>query len=475
MDSVKLYPQQRLDLDDTRALQALVYDYVSEALGGVLGHMRGALSAPVITQTENNGAPYIELSAFQFVTSTPIEGSARSVTLPTAGAALTQFKNTVVSYIPSEENSTQISIDTPRAYYQDYVGAFLWARPIYVSTDTATRIKWDVSQGAEVSFNDETRESQRVEFAVQTNAPSYAAGEAKWAPIARLTAWSDADNAGSVASWQTISAYEQDTARNWIGGISGDNLSRSAVTFDYIMGNTPLYPMEQGRSYRGIGLADQTAISRYKIAQMQGYGVNDPTNTPSRGWYLPPLASLDGLYTETQDLRNQRTSQVVCIASVQIQAQYLPSTQDYQYLVSNAPNAVGVEAVRKSPLRSNRVSIELTDALLSEDWHILHIGCSQYMYRIGSNNVYDYNRVNFQIDIDPYVISDTAHNRLDDYLTTSGRGVTVELLPLFTANEEGIDDTHAGQNYVNIIGSEGANDNHNVFFSVAIFARHEDQ
>jgi hypothetical protein len=59
MDRVKLYAQERLDLDDANALQSLVYDYVQEALGGLFGRIRGALSVPTITQTENSGAPYI--------------------------------------------------------------------------------------------------------------------------------------------------------------------------------------------------------------------------------------------------------------------------------------------------------------------------------------------------------------------------------------------------------------------------------
>jgi hypothetical protein len=59
MDKVKLYAQERLDLDDARDLQALIYDYIQEAFGGLFGHIRGALSRPSITQTENGGAPYI--------------------------------------------------------------------------------------------------------------------------------------------------------------------------------------------------------------------------------------------------------------------------------------------------------------------------------------------------------------------------------------------------------------------------------
>ena len=227
--------------------------------------MRGALSCPVITQTENNGAPYISLTPFQFVTSTPVESSSQSVSTPSAGVSLNQYRTVVVTYNPTEENSTQISIDTARAYYQDYVGAHLWARPVYLDTDTATRMKWDVAQGAEVAFSDETRSSQRVEFVVANNEPSYTTSEAKWAPIAKISAWSDDDNTDSIATWQLISAYEHETSRNFMGTLSASTtLARDKVSLDGIMRAIPqLYPVEplSGRSYRGFGLADQVAVS----------------------------------------------------------------------------------------------------------------------------------------------------------------------------------------------------------------------
>lgn len=469
MDSVKLYAQERLDLDDTRAIQSLVYDYVQEALGGILGHMRGVLSWPVITQTENNGAPYITLTPFQFVTSTPVESSSQSVSFPTAGVSLGQHKTVVVTYNPSEENSVQISIDTARAYHQDYVGAYLWARPIYVDTDTATRMKWDVAQGAEVAFSDETRSSQRVEFVVATNEPSYVAGEAKWAPIAQIESWSNADNANSVATWQLISAYEHDASREFMGTLSADSLIRSKVSLDGVMDALPLYPMEQRRSYRGFGLADQVAMLRYKVAQMQGYGTNDPATTPTNiNWYNKPLISLNGIHTA----HSTRTSQIVPIASVQIKAQYVDTSGDYEYLITDGTYRVGVQAVRVSTVRDNRVSIEFTSTLLAEDWYVRHVSCTQLLHREGSNNQFDYNRVNFQVERWASKLTDTAQYRLDDYSTTSGRGITVELLPLHTTNEEAISDQ---QNHVSVVGTESANNNQIVYFSVVVFAAHENQ
>lgn len=477
MDKVKLYAQERLDLDDTRALQSLVYDYVQEAIGGLLGHIRGALSAPKITQTENSGSPYIKLSSFQFVTSTPVNTSAQSVSTPSAGLAFTQFKSIVVSYEPTEEASTQISIDTARQYYQDYIGATLWARPIYVDTDTATRVKWDVSQGTDVTFSDETRESQRVEFRLQTSEPSYLDGESKWAPIAKITGWTNGDNTNSLAEWQIQSAYEHDHARSFMGSVSGDSLARYQVSLDDVVDELPNYPMQSGRSYRVLGIADQLAILRYKVAQMQGFGVNDVTETPTnRDWYLPPLASLNGLYTQQNQINTQRSSPLVPIASVQIKAQYNDVTGDYEFLVYDGIRRVGVQAVRASTVRQNRVSIELTSALLSEDWFVRHVSCEQLMYRTGSNNTWDYNRVNFQVERFAGKLTETTEYRLDDYATTNGRGITVELLPLYAgADEEVIDDQHDTHDHVNFMISEGNNVNDQVYFSVIIFAVHEDQ
>lgn len=472
MDSVKLYAQERLDLDDTRAIQSLVYDYVQEALGGILGHMRGVLSIPTITQTENNGAPYITLTPFQFVTSTPVESSAQSISIPSVGVSLNQYKATVVTYNPSEENSIQISIDTVRTYYQDNIDARLWARPIYVDTDTATRMKWDVAQGAEVAFSDETRSSQRVEFVVQKQEPSYATGEAKWAPIARITAWSDADNTDSLATWQIISAYDHDTNRHFMGSLSGTGttLTRDQASNEGIVRAIPyIYPVESGRSYRGFGLADQVAMLRYKVAQMQGYGINDPTATPTtRDWYNAPLISLNGIHTA----HSVRTSQIVPIASVQIKAQYVDTSGDYEYLITDGTYRVGVQAVRASTVRDNRVSIEFTSALLAEDWYVRHVSCTQLLHREGSNNQFDYNRVNFQVERWASKLTDTAQYQLDDYSTTSGRGITVELLPLYSATEEAISDQH---NHVNYIVTESTNNNQIVYFSVVVFASHEDQ
>ena len=128
MDRVKLYPQERLDLDDVRALQALSYDYTQEELGAVLGPARGVLSVPRVIVVENGGAPYMTLSPFAFVTSTPVADS--GAVLPASVTEYAQHKSVVANYSASEESSAQISLDIARAYYQDSAGSwYLWARP----------------------------------------------------------------------------------------------------------------------------------------------------------------------------------------------------------------------------------------------------------------------------------------------------------------------------------------------------------
>lgn len=491
MDKVKLYAQERLDLDDTRALQSLVYDYVQEAIGGLIGHMRGLLSLPTITQTENGGAPYIELTPFQFVTTTPIESSGQPVSTPSTGTAFTQHKSIIVTYVPSEQSTTQISIDTPRAYYQDYVGAYLWARPVYIDTDSASRVKWSVSGGAETVFTDNTRQSQRVEFAIQKNEPAYdSATEAKWAPLLRIRGWGDGDNTDSLALWDYISAYEHDQAREWFGdAVSTDNeLTADQSGLDYVLGRLSQYPMSQSRSYRGFGLADQITMLRYKIAEMQGFGKNDPADTTTaRDWWASPLVSLNGADTAIQRLQGRRSSKMNCIAFGRVRVTFGTT---YGYTLDTA-DSFGIAGVRASNVRTNRFCVELESDLLGQPWHITSVDLAQSVYRydMGSNN-YDYNRLNYMIDLGefaglsvPQTISQTYLNdanayHLDDYSTTSGRGVMIELLPLFTANEEEISDLHGSDNRVNLFGTEvGANSGANSYalVNISIFAVHEEE
>jgi hypothetical protein len=178
---------------------------------------------------------------------------------------------------------------------------------------------------------------------------------------------------------------------------------------------------------------------------------------------------------------------MVCIAFGRIRVTFGTT---YGYTLDTG-DSFGIAGVRASNVRTNRICVELENDLLGEPWHITNVDLAQSVYRfdMGSNN-YDYNRLNFAVDLGefaglsvPTTISQTYLNDanayyLDDHATTSGRGVMIELLPLYTADEEEISDLHGSDNRVNLFGTEvGANSGANSYalVNVSIFAVHQDE
>lgn len=220
MDKVKLYAQERLDLDDTRALQSLTEDYLQESFGALLGFGGGALSVPVVTTEENGGSPYITFSPFTFATTTPNTDRGAAVS---GGTQYTQSKARIVNYDPAEESAPEIDITVLRSGWGVIVATFgaqyVWARPILVDTDTGTRRKWDVTSGTETTFSAETRTSQRVEFVIQNAEPTYEEGESRWAKVARITGWSDGTNAGSEPQFQWYSVFDDEATFSFLDSV----------------------------------------------------------------------------------------------------------------------------------------------------------------------------------------------------------------------------------------------------------------
>jgi len=430
MDRVKLYPQERLDLDDVRALQALGYDYSQEELGAVLGPARGVLSVPRVTVTENSGAPYMTLSPFAFVTSTPVADRGASVSGGVTEYA--QHKSVVANYDGAEQSSAQVSLDVARAYYQDSAGSwYLWARPALVDTNTATRRKWDVGSGAETSFSDETRESQRVAFAIQGSEPTYAAGEARWAPLALLVSWSNEDNPGSVPTWRWSSAWDDDAFVTWantfkgVSGTTSTNISLRRLTEN--AGTEPLSGLTRLES---LGLRAQLAYLRYVLANIQGPGVN---------WdQVPPTASLAQANTRLNALEAQQLSLVQCLASCRVGVTVSNATLQ-TFAATRLPGSYGIStsspavfANVASGLQTNRVNIVLDNAILSQEWAITHVSVTQIVQKksLTEPGHSDYNRVTLHVDPRAYSddSSDTSTMRTDEDSATR-RGLVVEFLP----------------------------------------------
>ena len=439
MDKVKLYPQERLDLDDTRALQSLVYDYSEETLGAVIGHNGGVLSVPTVTHFENGGAPYLTLSSFSFVSSTPVEASAQNISSPSTGVALTLFKNRIVTYFPDEQASNQISYDVQRQFYQDWTSSSLYARPVYIDTDTATRRKWDSVAGAEVSFSDETRESQRVEFTWGTSEPTYSANESKWTRIALLSSFTDDDNTGSTANLSFISVWDAPEVAHVNNILESGGVTSSELNTENIQTALNSKAVYQGRSYRSLDLPALLSAFRGQFSKILG-------SSGTNKWYTSPVQSLTQLTNRLITLEAQPTGGVYALATGRVFGVFVTGTQGQMTYSLGTSTSRNVKTVHSLPngTAQNRVNIELADSLFQagSQWNITHVSCTQivnYQAQTGGN---DYNRVTFMANSNSFGDTQQSNEVILDTVSGSslGRGVVIELFPHIVDTTHGHDE-----------------------------------
>lgn len=440
MDKVKLYAQERLDLDDTRALQSLTEDYLQESFGALLGFGGGALSVPVVTTTENSGSPYITFSPFTFVTTTPNTDRGAAVS---GGTQYTQSATRVVNYDPAEESAPQIDITTLRGGWDAIVATFgeqyIWGRPIAVDTDTATRRKWDVASGAEVTFSDETRTSQRASFVIQNAEPSYEEGESRWTKFAQITGWTDGDNAGSEPVLRWYSAFDDDATFEFLDAVdtaSPNQPPHELIRLSRMFNASSAFPFSGATSLRAYGLHTVLAAIRRQLALINGYGVNDPAGTVPRYWDYAPFVSLSGAHSRLNTLESRMTGGVQCIASAQIIVT-VDSAALNSFIASYTGPSYGVDRthsiIHVAGQQQNRANIALSSDVLSEGWAVTHIDVTQIKQAVALDltepDHYDLNRVSFVVSPSAYTedTTDTATMILDN--GAGKRGVVVEFLP----------------------------------------------
>ena len=280
MDKIKVYPQERLDIVDVDALQTLVYTYVQEAMGSLIGPARGCLSQPSVTFID--GTPdKISLSDFSFVASKPIGNS-----IFTNKTKYNNFSSQIVKF-----DSTLLDHGN---YPISLTGVdntmFLWARPLMVDTDLANRRKWDVSQGAEVTFSDETRTRMRVEFAFSSTDPTINGDDFQYSPIAKVT-----NITGSLINLTFISAFDSADVQA-VTGESGTFYDSSNTSTTAFSGMLPTYRLNDANVNTGL-LSVVHALGRM-VRQMHAKGENDPSGTsaPLQWYNTQPKISLNGAY-----------------------------------------------------------------------------------------------------------------------------------------------------------------------------------
>ena len=278
MDRVKLYPQERLDLGDAGALQQLVYDYVQDALGSLIGPARGCLSQPLVTFI--NGTPdKISFSDFSFIASKP-----------TGNALLGLFKVNFSSHIVKFDSSLTDHGNYPIPLTGVNDTMFLWARPLMIDTDLANRRKWDVAQGAEVTFSDKTRERMRVTFAFSATDPTVEGDDFQYSPLAKVRTIT-----GTYVLFDFISAFDSKDMQAVTGesGTFYDSTNTNATAFS---GMLPTY--QQSASNVNVGLLSVIHALGRMTRQMHAKGENDPAGTsiPAAWYNTQPKISLNGAY-----------------------------------------------------------------------------------------------------------------------------------------------------------------------------------
>jgi hypothetical protein len=280
MDKIKVYPQERLDIVDVDALQTLVYNYVQEAMGSLIGPARGCLSQPSVTFID--GTPdKISLSDFSFVASKAIGSSifGNKTKYNNFASQIVKFDSTLLDHGNYPISLT--GVDTTM---------FLWARPLMVDTDLANRRKWDVAQGAEVTFSDETRSRMRVEFAFSATDPTINGDDFQYSPIAKV-----ANITGSLILLTFISAFDSADIQAVTGesGTFYDSSNTSATAFS---GMLPTYRLDDANVNTGL-LSVVHALGRM-VRQMHAKGENDPSGTsnPLQWYNTQPKISLNGAY-----------------------------------------------------------------------------------------------------------------------------------------------------------------------------------
>jgi len=290
MDKIKVYPQERLDIVDVDALQTLVYNYVQEAMGSLIGPARGCLSQPGVIFT--NGTPdKISFTDFAFIASKPI-GTAL------LGIKQNNFSTQVVTFDSTKQDHGNYPISLTGVDNT----MFLWARPLMVDTDLANRRKWDVSQGAEVTFSDETRTRMRVEFAFSATDPTITGDDFQYSPIAKVTAIT-----GTSINLTFISAFDSADAQA-VTGESGTFYDSSNTNATAFSGMLPAYRLDDANVNTGL-LSVVHALGRM-VRQMHAKGQYDPSGTsnPLQWYNTQPKISLNGAYKAIDTLETDVTS-----------------------------------------------------------------------------------------------------------------------------------------------------------------------
>jgi len=221
MDKVRFQAHERLDLVDANALQELIYEYMGQAFGGLMGNSAGALTAIEYDSSFDSASSsyFIHLKPFQYYWSQPeviesvMQPNGISIEVPK------RYRGQVISYNPADESETEADSIEWTSFRTKWLNAtttagthtpstdpdgthggigpypptvempILWARPKTVDTGTDARREWSVADQVEKPITIKTRTRIRSSFKLQTERPPLETNTNQWVAIARVVAW----------------------------------------------------------------------------------------------------------------------------------------------------------------------------------------------------------------------------------------------------------------------------------------------
>ena len=107
MDKVRFQPQERLDLVDANALQELVYQYLGEALGGIMGNAAGSLTTIEYDTTEVGGTYLLHFHSFQYYWCQPDDVQEVLQHDGTTRYVPKKYRGQVISFNPADEGQQE--------------------------------------------------------------------------------------------------------------------------------------------------------------------------------------------------------------------------------------------------------------------------------------------------------------------------------------------------------------------------------
>jgi len=194
----------------------MVYQYVGECIGGIMGNSAGALTSIEFAHDSTNPDTTVFLKSFQYYWCEPqLEEQLRRQTNNTTVSVPKRYFGKVVSFNPNDEGESDEGVNWNSAYSEwvdvatsnsdpaalygtesVHGGAvangklsmpILWAQPYFQDTDQDARREWSVADGVEKPITMMTRNRVRSRFKFKSTKPT--TGDLQWVPIGRIVSW----------------------------------------------------------------------------------------------------------------------------------------------------------------------------------------------------------------------------------------------------------------------------------------------